>query len=160
MGLLYRLQHLHEVRAWEGEIPISNRYTVGIVGERFFREIKDHGRFWAVRCPRCDVVYFPPRLYCERCFAHLEDWVEVPTTGRVHTFTVVHLDLDGNPLPQPRILAFIQIDGTDGGLVHDLGEVEPEEVCIGMCVEAVFKAADQRRGSITDILYFRPVGTG
>lgn len=160
MGLLRRLQHMHEVRTWEGEIPIFSRYTVGIAGERFFREIKDYGRFWAARCPHCDVVYFPPRLYCERCFAHLEDWVEVPTTGRVHTFTVVHLDLDGNLLPKPRILAFVQIDGTDGGLVHDLGEVEPEEVCIGMCVEAVFREKDQRRGSITDILYFRPVRSG
>lgn len=158
MSLLERIVHPDQTKAWYGEIPIQNRYTMGIAGERFFREIKENARFWGTRCPHCDLIYVPPRLYCERCFAHLEDWVEVPTTGRVHTFTVVHLDLDGNPLPEPRVVAFIQIDGTDGGLVHDLGEVDPEEVCIGMCVEAVFKDPAERRGSITDIRYFRPVG--
>jgi hypothetical protein len=83
--------------------------------------------------------------------------VEVPTTGRVHTFTVVHLDLDGNPLPEPRTMAFVHIDGTDGGLVHYVGEVAPDQVCIGMCVEAVFKDRADREGGILDIAYFRPV---
>ncbi|MGD1994551.1 MAG: OB-fold domain-containing protein, partial [Anaerolineae bacterium] len=85
-----------------------------------------------------------------------EEWVDVPSTGRVHTFTVVHIDLDGNPLPEPRIVAFVQLDGTDGGLVHFLDEVERDQVCIGMCVEAVFKDQAERKGSITDIAYFKP----
>lgn len=157
MSLLERVVHPDQTKIWYGEIPIQSRYTVGIAGERFFREIKDNGRFLATRCFSCSLVYVPPRLYCERCFAHLEEWVEVPTTGRVHTFTVVHLDLDGNPLPEPQIVAFIQIDGTDGGLVHYLGEVGPDEVCIGTRVETVFKEASERRGSITDIRYFRPL---
>ncbi len=157
MSLMYRIQHLRDALAWEGEIPISNRYTMGIAGERFFREIKDNGQLLGTRCPECDLVYVPPRLYCERCFAHLEEWVEVPGTGHVHTYTIVHLDLDGNPLPEPRVLAFIRLDGSDGGLVHYLGEVEPDQVCIGMCVEPVFKDRAERRGSILDIVYFRPI---
>jgi len=157
MSLMYRIQHLRDALAWEGEIPISSRYTVGIAGERFFREILENGRLMGTRCPECDLTYVPPRLYCERCFAHLDEWVEVPSTGRVRTYTVVHVDLDGNPLDEPRILAFIQLDGTDGGLVHYLGEVDPDQVCIGMCVEAVFKEKAERKGGILDIAYFRPV---
>jgi hypothetical protein len=75
----------------------------------------------------------------------------------VHTFTVVHRDLDEEPLPDPQILAFVTLDDTDGGLVHYLGEVEAEDVYLGMPIEAVFKSEDQREGSITDIEYFRPV---
>ena len=157
MSLLYRVEHLRDAIAWEGEIPITSRYTVGLAGERFFREILENGKFLATRCPECDFTYVPPRLYCEQCFAHLEEWVEVPSTGRVHTFTIVHVDLDGNPLPEPRIMAFVRLDGTDGGLVHFLGEVEPDQVCIGMCVEAVFKDKAERKGSILDVAYFRPV---
>jgi len=148
---------MRDALAWEGEIPITSRYTVGIAGEQFFREIMEKSRFLGILCPECDITYVPPRLYCERCFAHLEEWVEVPHTGRVHTFTIVHVDLDGSPLPEPRVLAFVRLDGTDGGLVHYLGEVEPGEVCIGMCVEAVFKEKAERKGGVLDIAYFRPV---
>jgi uncharacterized OB-fold protein len=157
MALLERITKLEQVRAWEGDMPTQGRYTAGIAGEQFFREIQENGRFLGTVCTSCGIVYVPPRLYCERCFAHLEDWVEVPATGRVYTFAVVHLDLDGNPLPEPRIMAFVQLDGADGGLVHYLGEAEPEDVCVGTRVEAIFKDKGERRGSILDIAYFRPV---
>jgi len=156
MSLLHRIEHLHDALAWEGDMPTQGRYTVGIAGEKFFREIKDNGRFLGTVCPECGITYVPPRLYCEQCFGHLEEWVEASATGRVHTFTVVHLDLDGNRLPEPRTLAFVHLDGADGGLVHYLDEVAPEQVCIGMPVEAVFKEKAERKGSILDIEYFRP----
>jgi uncharacterized OB-fold protein len=159
MSTLHRIEHVHDALAWEGDMPTQGRYTAGIAGERFFREIQENERLLGTVCPTCDIVYVPPRLYCERCFAHLEEWVEVPPTGRVYTFTVVHLDLDGNRLPEPRIMAFVQLDGTDGGLVHYLGEVARGELCIGMAVEAVFKDQADRRGSILDIAYFRPITT-
>jgi hypothetical protein len=50
------------------------------------------------------------------------------------------------------------LDGGDGGLVHRLGEVAPDELEIGMRVEAVFKPRAEREGSINDIRYFRPLG--
>ena len=37
-----------------------------------------------------------------------------------------------------------------------LGEAEPEDLKIGMKVKAVWKAAGERTGAITDILYFKP----
>ncbi len=157
MGLLYRLTQPGQAISVESELPLTNRYTVGIAGEPFFRAIKDEGKLMATVCEECDICYIPPRLYCERCFSHLEKWVEAPTSGHVHTFTVVHLDLDGEPLPEPRIIAFVLIDGTDGGLVHYLGEVEADEVFVGMEVEAVFKDPAERKGSILDIAYFRPL---
>ncbi|MBN1954184.1 MAG: Zn-ribbon domain-containing OB-fold protein [Anaerolineae bacterium] len=157
MSLLYRIQHPRDALVVEGSMPITSLYTVGIAGERFFREIMEQARLFATRCPECDVTYLPPRLYCERCFSQLDEWVEAPATGRVHTYTTVHIDLDGNPLPEPRTIAFVRIDDTDGGIVHYLGKVDPSEVYIGMGVEAVFKKKSERKGSITDIAYFRPV---
>ena len=147
-----------QARAWQGEFPITGRYTYGVAGERFFREIKENGRIFGTRCAKCDIVYVPARMYCERCFAHLDEWVEVPPTGTVHTFTVLRLDLDDHPLEEPRVLAFVVLDGTDGGFVHYLGEVDPDDVYIGMEVEAVFKPKEEREGGITDILYFKPIG--
>lgn len=159
MPILDRLDHLHRVRTVEGDLPFYSVYTVGIAGERFFRALKDEGRILGTHCTQCDVMYVPGRLYCERCFAHLDDeaWFDAGTEGVVHTFTAMHIGLDGAPLETPRILAFVEIGATDGGLVHDLGQVDLEEVFIGMAVEAVLKPLEERSGSITDILYFKPV---
>jgi uncharacterized OB-fold protein len=68
----------------------------------------------------------------------------------------MHIGLDGAPLETPRILAFVEIGDTDGGLVHDLSEIDPDDIFIGMPVEAVFKPPEERAGSVTDILYFKP----
>ena len=53
----------------------------------------------------------------------------------------------------------IEIDGasTLHGFMHMLGEVDPKKVKIGMRVKAVWKPADERVGSINDILYFKPL---
>ena len=159
MSILEKIDKLDRAIAWRGDIPITSRYTAGIAGERFFREIKDHARFLGARCEACGLTYLPPTMFCERCFAQLDAWVEVSSTGTVFTYTVLHLDLDEKPLAEPDILAYIKLDGSDGGLIHRLGEVDPDQVEIGMRVEAVFKPEDEREGSILDIEYFRAVGS-
>jgi uncharacterized OB-fold protein len=62
-------------------------------------------------------------------------------------------------LDDPQIPAVIDIDGTrpSVGIMHMLGEVKPDEVEIGMKVQAVWKPAGEREGSILDIKYFKPV---
>ena len=94
MSLTERLQFAHEARAWQGAIPLQNRYTMGLAGERFFHELKDNAKLMATYCPTCDYTYMPPRLYCERCFDELTEWVEVPNHGRVYAYTLVHQDLE------------------------------------------------------------------
>jgi uncharacterized OB-fold protein len=44
-----------------------------------------------------------------------------------------------------------------GGIMHLLGEVDPQKVKIGMRVQAVWKPPKEREGAITDILYFKPI---
>jgi uncharacterized OB-fold protein len=160
MGLGERHCKTADLTHWRGRIPVNYVYTTGRAGEKFFQAISK-GEFVATKCHGCSVVYLPPRIYCERCFARLEDnYVKVPPRGRVHTFTVCHKKMDGSKSDEPVVIAMVQIDDTNGGLVHRLGEVKPEEVSIGMPVEAVFKPKKQRKGSILDIKYFRPSGKG
>jgi uncharacterized OB-fold protein len=94
-------------------------------------------------------------MFCERCLAELDTWIDVGTSGEVHTFTLLYEDLDGNRKKDPEIIAFIRLG--DGGLVHRLGEISLDEISIGLRVEAVFKSKTDREGSIHDITHFRPV---
>lgn len=156
MAILEKVDKLDQAVAWKGNIPITSRYTVGVAGERFFREMKDKGRFLGTRCPCCGLIYVPAVMFCERCFVEADDWVEVPSEGTVFTYTVLYRDLDDKPLESPQVLAYVQLDGCDGGLVHYLGDVAPGDVEIGLRVTAAWKPADEREGSILDVAYFQP----
>jgi uncharacterized OB-fold protein len=141
--------------AWLGNLPVTSRYTFGLAGERFFRTIKDEGKITGTYCPKCEHTYVPGVLFCERCLSKLEKWVDVGVTGTVHTFTQLFETLDGSPNQEPQLIAFITLG--DGGIIHHLGEIEPEDIDIGMVVEAVFKPPEDRTGAITDILYFKRI---
>ncbi len=155
MGLRDRITETARLRAWEGEIGISFRYTAGAAGERFFQTLRARGTFAVTACPECGTTYLPPRLYCPKDFQDLsEQWGEVAPRGEVHTFTLLHRDLDGRPMNRPRLMGFITIDGTDGGLLAPLA-VDPAKVHIGQPVSAVLRPKSKRRGVIEDILHFR-----
>jgi uncharacterized OB-fold protein len=61
------------------------------------------------------------------------------------------------PADPPELPAVIRIAGaSDGGFLHKLGDIAPDDVRIGMEVEAVWRPRNEREGSILDIAYFRP----
>jgi len=147
-------------RAWKGEIPVQFLYTAGVAGERFFTSLRDQGKLFGTRCPQCKTIFLPPRIFCERCFSGLEDWVEVKGRGRVYSYTVLHRDRKGQPLIKPIIVAMVSFDGVKGSLIHFVAGVEPNKMKIGMEVEAVFKDPSERKGSILDIKEFHAVPKG
>lgn len=158
MAITERISKTTEHGVWRGEIPLEYVYTMGRAGEKFFMSIKDKEKFLGTRCERCNTLFVPPRIYCEHCMARIEDsYVEVSHRGVVHTFTVCYEDMDGNRMREPKIVAMVMLEDTDGGLVHFLGEVDPKDVYIGMPVEAVFKPKAQRQGDIHDVMYFKPL---
>ena len=115
-----------------------------------------HGKILGRECRGCERVLVPPRMFCERCFRGTDSWVEVESTGVVQTFSICHVRWDMEPLEVPELPAVIAVDGSDGGFLHKLGEVEPADVRIGMAVEAVWRPVSERTGSILDIACFRP----
>ncbi len=155
MGISEHVDRVTDLRAWPGDFPVSHLYTMGIAGERFFRELMKSGRFLGTRCSDCDHVHVPPSIFCPLCFAALEEWKEVGPQGVVRAVTAAHRGVEGESLDAAETLALIQLDGADGLLAHRIGEAEGVE--IGARVEAVFKDATERVGSILDVRYFRPV---
>jgi uncharacterized OB-fold protein len=141
-------------QAWLGDLPVMNRYTYGLAGERFFRTIKEETKIMGTHCPNCDHTYVPAAAFCERCLGKLDEWVDVGTIGDIVTYTFLNVSLDGTPLAKPEIIALIHLG--DGGIIHHLGEIEPEQVEIGLLVEPVFLPKSKRVGSILDIKYFKP----
>jgi uncharacterized OB-fold protein len=140
-----------------GDMEADYIYTPGVAGDKFYRALRDEGKFLATRCEPCNITYLPPRMYCERCFNKLEEsWVEAEPTGVVDTFTLVTEDKDGQKLSEPILVAFVRIDKTNGGLIHKLGGVDLGSAKVGMKVKAVLKDKKDRVGGLLDIDHFAP----
>ncbi len=142
-------------QSWRGDLPVTNRYTYGLAGEKFFRAIKDDAHILGTYCPKCDHTYVPAAAFCERCLSALDEWVNVGIEGEVVTFTLLNVNLDGSPSDEPEIIVFVRFG--DGGMIHRLCLPDAGEVEIGMQVKAVFKPDTDRVGSILDIDCFKPV---
>lgn len=146
-----------DVWLYHGQIYIPNKYSAGAVGSRFLTTIRDKAKIMGMRCPECNRVYVPARSACKRCFAQLKESVEVSDKGTVLTYTIDNDPKPIHPTDAPVIYGIIQLDGADNGFVHLIGEADPEQIRVGMRVQAVFKPQKERVASILDIRYFKPL---
>ena len=156
---------LHEKDFAEGKIlfvhdELRGEYAwdTGIAIGRYLAAFKE-GFLLGARCDHCRKTVIPPRTVCEWCFRPMTTYVPLKNTGTVNTFSLCYVTWDVKRIEEPEIPAVIDIDGASPGhgIMHLLGEVDPDKVRIGMRVEAVWKPADEREGAVTDILYFKPI---
>ncbi len=139
------------------------QWDMGVAMGRFLSGLRE-GKILGIQCPDCSRTLVPPRAFCELCFVPLERWVELESRGSVNTFSISYVNWDATRRDTPEVPAVIEIAGASPGMgiMHLLGEVGDDistilgRVKIGMNVEAVWKPASEREGSITDIRYFRP----
>jgi uncharacterized OB-fold protein len=137
------------------DLKVPYRYSMGATASRFFAEIRDNGKIMGIRCPRCDVVFVPPRTTCGRCFSQLHEWVEVGNQGTLETYAQVRYQTAVQPAVAPFYYGIIKLDGADTGLAHMVGDLKGQEPRIGMRVQAVFRG--ERKGNMLDIQHFKPV---
>ncbi len=147
-------KYLHVVYKFEPKYS----WAAGVAISRFLDELKA-GRIIGRKCYNCGRILVPPRMYCEECYRPTDEWVHVKDTGSVNTFSISHVGTDARRLKTPILVAVIDIEGASPGMgiLHNLGGVEPSGINIGMRVQAVWKPAEERQGSILDIRYFKPV---
>jgi uncharacterized OB-fold protein len=133
----------------------------GVAIGRYLAELKE-GKIIARVCHGCHRIMLPPRMFCELCFRPTDEWLHVQDTGVINTFSIAFVNWDASrrgAKEPPLLPAVIEIDGASKGMgiMHMLGEVDPDDVRVGMKVRAVWKKPAERTGAITDILYFKPI---
>jgi uncharacterized OB-fold protein len=142
------------------EFAVDARYAwdAGVAIGGYLEGLKD-GKILGRSCHRCRRILVPPRMFCEQCFRPTDSWVQVEDTGTVNTFSLAYITWDMRQLTDPDIPAVIDLDGASPGIgiMHKLGEVDPESVHTGMRVRAVWKPPAERTGSILDIAYWTPI---
>lgn len=144
-------------------IPLDVRYkwSAGPHLQRFLEGLRE-GKMIGNRCPKCGHSLIPPVPVCAKCHVEMGDFQEFSRRGTVISYSfVVDPIFDsgtGDWRPVPYAIASIHVDGEpDAAFFHLLEETDPKKVKLGMRVEAVFKPAKERRGSIEDILFLRTI---
>jgi len=109
------------------------------------------------RCTTCGTFRLPPSAYCFNCQQRGIDYVELPGTGTIYSFTVVrhplHPDLAG---ACPYVSAVVELDGTQGAgarMLVNVIDCDPDAVRIGDRVEIVFEHINDEMSTPR----FRPV---
>lgn len=149
---------LGRILSVRGEPGARYAWDTGIAIGRYIEGLKQ-GKIVGIRCRRCDRTVVPPRAFCELCMSDAVEYVDLPDTGTVNTFSLCYVTWDVQRVQHPMIPAVIDIDGTTPrvGILHLVDRVHPDDVKIGLRVKAVWKPADERQGAVTDILYWKPM---
>lgn len=116
--------------------PESIRITTDSWTEPFWAAAKQ-GRLCAPRCRRCGRFRMPPTPFCPECQSQDIDWVTLPGRGTVFSYSV----LRGLPASAESVLipVVLELDDAPGvHLVSNLVGEDPDDVSIGMVVEADF----------------------
>jgi uncharacterized protein len=101
----------------------------------------------APKCTKCGEFRMPPAPFCWNCRAQDVEWVTLPGTGSIFTYTVTHQPL----LPSladvvPYITVVVDMDGAAGvRLVSQLVNADPSTLAIGQRVDVVWD--DIREGT-------------
>lgn len=104
------------------------------------------------KCRNCGDLRYHPRALCTNCMSSRTEWVRCKGTGKIYTFTVTNQNqAAGFRDSLPYVMAWVEVD--EGlKMLTNIVDCAPEQVKIGMPVEAVF---DDVTPEVT-LVKFRP----
>ena len=142
-----------------GHLEYDFNWHLGPYWSKFLTEMRDNKRFMAVKCPECGMVFVPPRQVCGRCYAEMNEWMEVGPEGELMGFTVVrfpYVDANNGGMKKvPFTSIWVTLDGSDTRWIHFCNEYDEHELQVGMRMRPVW--AENRVGSIHDVEYFEVI---
>ena len=104
------------------------------------------------KCTKCSYIFATPRSHCMECGAKTE-WYELPKQGEVHTFTTCYFGSEAFLKETPFTLILVEFEGVNTLFLSRLVGVKPENVKIGMKINAQFLRNSKFKS--TDV-YFVP----
>lgn len=140
--------------AVERPIYLTYRYRASVQANRFLHAIKA-GKILGVRSAGTDKVLVPPPGVCsESGTLTPAEMIELPDSGTVLSFTIVHLPIPNSRLKPPFVVANILLDGADQAFSHLISEPELKRVVIGTRVKAHWKPQAEWDYGLENIEYF------
>ena len=109
---------------------------------RVWREQKQRYRNQAARCVQCGKTHYPPQGKCVKCGSHELEAHTMADTGRVLTYSVVHVAPPAFAAYVPYVVAVLEMD--DGTrCTAQVVDIAPEEMKTGLRIRLEFRKIRQ-----------------
>jgi uncharacterized OB-fold protein len=104
----------------------------------WWEALKRH-ELYLQKCRDCGATRYYPRAQCPECLSPRTQWLRASGRGKVYTFTVTNQNqAPGFRESLPYVMAYVELD--EGlKLLTNIVDCRPEQVRIGMPVEAVYE---------------------
>jgi uncharacterized OB-fold protein len=104
--------------------------------EQFYKHI-NQGKLLGGKCRKCGKVHLPPRPLCDNCYSKEFEWTEIPTKGKLLTYTIIHIAPAQFQSMVPYAMGIVQLENglKMPGMIRD---VKPEQIRIGMSLAMDF----------------------
>jgi uncharacterized OB-fold protein len=98
--------------------------------EQFYRHI-NQGKLLGGMCTKCGKVHLPPRPICDNCYSKDFKWTEVPSKGKLVTYTIIHIAPAQFQSMAPYAMGIVELENglKIPGMIK---EVALEQIKIGM----------------------------
>jgi uncharacterized OB-fold protein len=145
------------VRYVDATVHLPYHYVAGDHKARYLAALKEK-HILGSKCSKTGKVFVPPVIASPESFAPCDELVELPDRGVITTFCVVRIPVMQRDIALPYVAASVALDGADVSMYALIQECPPDDVRMGMRVQAVWKPDGERQGDHEDIMYFRPTG--
>jgi uncharacterized OB-fold protein len=115
-----------------------------MISPRYHREIPQRYRLEAGKCTACGEIHFPPRKVCRACGARTFEQLNLPTRGKVITYTICWIPPAEFDDQKPYVNAIVELEN-GVRLTCMVSEAPPDEVQIGTEVELIFRKLQSGR---------------
>ncbi len=122
-------------------IPIM-RPVINYDNEEYWGAMRRH-KLVIQRCKGCGLRVHPPRPMCPRCLSTDREWVSSEGKGTIYSWVNFVYEKAGYPgIKTPYAVVVVELDDEGVRIVSNVVDMKPEEIYIGMPVEAVFDDVD------------------
>ena len=100
-------------------------------------------RLMAAKCSKCATMILPPKPMCTRCLSTDLNWIELEGTGKLLSYTVIHIAPEQFQSMAPYSVGIVEFNGglRLPGMICD---VNPEELKVGMKLEICFDTSTSK----------------
>jgi uncharacterized protein len=112
----------------------GRRSFTGMTKMAKFVDFLMEGKIEGTVCKKCGAKFFPPRADCAACFSNEMDWFDMPTKGKLETFTTAQyapFGFEGDP---PYTMGVVDFEGGLKLFARVAKDTKPEDVKVGMDV--------------------------
>ncbi|MBS7615653.1 Zn-ribbon domain-containing OB-fold protein [Candidatus Bathyarchaeota archaeon] len=115
----------------------SSSFTI----EQFYKAISQK-KLIGGKCRKCGKIHMPPRPLCDSCLSKEFDWVELPKTGKLLTYTVIHVAPTQFQTMAPYAVGIVQLE--NGVKIPGMIKETPlDKIKVGMPLTLEFEECQQ-----------------